>query len=100
MIICTFFVGLLWAVYATNKETIIEYNILSYGENISLSLGDYLETPKQSKIDFVHSSKNIDALDYTNLSSNQPIVDITSVPLNINYPNGSAFEFNDKDILV
>lgn len=100
MIFWTFFVGLLYAVYTTNKETIVQYNILSYGENISLSLGDYLETPKQSKIDFIHSSKNIDALDYTNLSSNQPIVDITSVPLNISYTNGSTFQFDDKDILV
>jgi hypothetical protein len=45
----------------------------------------------------VHS-KNIDAL-ATELTTSQPILNVSSVPLQVQLPNGTYFVFNSSDVL-
>jgi hypothetical protein len=65
---------------------------------VSLSLGSYLDAPKFANVDLIHSSKNVDAISYA-MTSNQPVIEISSLELTAAFPNGSLYTFSQADVL-
>lgn len=88
-------VVILWLSFlAWGSQTVLNFSLLNQGEIISLSLASYLYAPKLATLDKVHS-KNIEALT-TELTTNQPILNVSSVPLQVKLPNGSDYTFDNS----
>jgi hypothetical protein len=78
-------------------QKVLNFTLLSEAETVSLSLASYLDAPKQATLDKVHS-KNIDAL-LTELTTTQPLLTVSSVPLQLRLPNGTDYNFSAADVL-
>jgi hypothetical protein len=78
--------------FAFSKQTVLNFSLLSQAETVSLSLASYLEAPKLATLDKVHS-KNIDAL-VTELTTSQPLLAVSAVPLRLKLPNGTEYSFS------
>lgn len=79
------------------RQTVLNFTLLSSAETISLSLANYLEAPKLATLDKVHS-KNIDSL-VTELTTSQPLLAVSAVPLKLKLPNGTDYNFSGEDVL-
>lgn len=73
-----------------NQQT-LQYNILNYGEKITISLENYFNNPKNVNINKEHSI-NTDSLSLDFVR--EPIFSVSSLPLTAQLSNGSFINFN------